>query len=246
MNDLTAKPLKYLIALEQAEGDLVEVGYDAHATSGTIPAKYCNTRDEKDSGRYAPYLPPDDIESEYGEPAPDPNYPGFWNNLHTQLDRAVDQGFHYVELDNLDTYDVDVALKCFDSCAARGLEVFVKNPMLVLGEPRRLLEHAAAVLVIVEESCGAPAAMNHLRSQAGKPNLPIRFVSYGDDNWARDCANIIRLAGFVDMGVTHSPVGEYASSENVLVPIPPSDTSRPTVAIITTGDVLITVNGVPV
>jgi hypothetical protein len=243
MSDLTAKPLRYLIALEQATGDLVETGYDADSPGGSTPAKYCNLRDEKDSGRYGPYLPPDDIDSEYGEPAPDPDYPGFWQNLDTQLGRAAEQGFHYVELDNLDTYSVSVAVDCFNHCDERHLGVFVKNPLMVEGDSVELLQHSSAVLVIVEEDCGGPTAMEELRVRAGKPTLPVRFVSYGtDDSWAQECARIVQQRHFVDMGVTHSYVGEYASSQDVILPtVPQSET--PTVSITTSGNVRIVVNG---
>lgn len=251
MMSIVAKPLRYLIALERSPGEFVEVGYDAREPSGIIPVKYCNLRDEKNSGRFAPYYPPDDIDSEYSEPAPDPDYPGFWTNLTEQLDRAAEQGFHLVELDNLDTYDVPVSLQCFDRVADHQLEVLVKNPLLVEdGEQRALLAHNSAVLVIVEEYCGDPVRMDALRIAAGKPHMPVRFVSYGSiDNWANECAGSIRTRGFVDMGVTHSDTGEYASSRDVLLPtappLPPSN-ERPTVNITTTGDVLVLVNGQPV
>jgi hypothetical protein len=251
MSELVAKPLRYLIALEHGGQDnaITELGYDASGlpTQG-IGAHYANLRDEKNSGRYAPYLPPDDIDSEYGEPAPDPAYPGFWENLETQLRRIAEQGYHYVELDNLDTYDVATALRCFDRCGQNGLEVFVKNPALVRGgEQATLLSHQAAALVIVEEECGLPTRMNELRQDAGRPQMPIRFVSYGSiDTWAHECANIIQARGYMDMGVTHSDLGEYASSRDVLLPSLPSAAERPTVTITTTGDVLVMVNGVPI
>jgi len=252
-NPLAGKPLRYLIALDQGFGDLVEVGYDAERPSGETPAKYCNLRDEYDSGDYGPYLPPDDIDAEYGEPAPDPDSDGFWANLATQLDRAKRQGFKYVELDNLDTYDVSTALECFDKCHERGLDVFVKNPLMV---PARvyavmLLRHKAAVLVIVEEDCGTPATMQAMRDRAGVPNMPIRFVSYGsNDSWAQECAREIAEQKYVDMGVTHSPTGEYASSQDIVVPtLPPTSSpspDTPTVEITSSGDVRVIVNGKPV
>jgi len=248
---LVGKPLLYLIALEQHPGRadaITELGYDARTPSEFgIGAHYVNLRDERNSGRYGPYLPPDDIDEAYNEPAPDPGGDGFWRNLDNQLDRAVTQGFAYVELDNLDTYDVAIAEQCFDHCAQRNLKVFVKNPLLVQGSREALLRHPAAVLVVVEEECGDPLAMDALRVRAGKLNMPIRFVSYGTiDEWAQDCAATIREHGMLDMGVTHSPHGEYASSEDILLPTaPPATGERPTVTITTTGDIDLIVNGIP-
>jgi peptidoglycan hydrolase-like protein with peptidoglycan-binding domain len=219
---LAGKPLRYLIGLDESDPQpsaIVEIGYDATRPVGEVAAKYVNLRDEKDSGNYAPYLPPDDIESEYGEPAPDPDGPGFWTNLEQQLTRAANEGFRYVELDNLDTYDVTTAIKCFDAVVQHGLKVFVKNPIIVDGTEVQLLEHPAACLVIVEEDCGGPAAMHNLRYRAGKPTMPVRFVAYeSGKSWADGCAATIKMSGYTDMGVTWSPHGEYDTSEDILVP----------------------------
>jgi hypothetical protein len=252
MSELAGKPLRYLIALEHGpreENAIVEVGYDATQQSGIVTCKYCNLRDEKNTGRYDPYLPADDIDEEYSEPAPDPSGLGFWRNLEQQLERAVSQGFNYVELDNLDTYDVAVARRCFDKVAEHALKVFVKNPLLVEGQQVELLTHAAAVLVIVERSCGLPSTMQRLREEAGLPQMPVRFVAYGDGlGWAQGCATQIEQRQYVDMGVSYSALGEYGSSADLFVPIPPNppDQVRPTVSIATMGDVLVIVNGRPV
>ena len=85
---LIGKPLLYLIALEQHPGRadaITELGYDARTPSEFgIGAHYVNLRDERNSGRYGPYLPPDDIDEEYNEPAPDPDVEGPWYSLeHT-------------------------------------------------------------------------------------------------------------------------------------------------------------------
>jgi hypothetical protein len=251
MGELTAKALRYLIALEQAppaahEADIIELGYDAtRPPSLGIPAKYCNLRDEKNAGIYAPYLPPDDIDSTYHEPAPDPSGPGFWANLRAQLARAVDQGFRYVELDNLDTYDVGVALRCFNEVREHNLKVFVKNPLLVTGEETDLLRHAAAEMIIVERGGGNPRSMHDLRMDVGRPYLPVRFVAYGDGQaWAFHCGRLISEHGYIEMGVTYSLLGEYASSQDIRVPEPPPPADAPPmVTITTTGTVTIVVNG---
>jgi N-acetylmuramoyl-L-alanine amidase/peptidoglycan hydrolase-like protein with peptidoglycan-binding domain len=217
-------PLRYLIGITDAAGvvgTITEVSYDSTELPVGVGAHYVNLRDENDTGLYPPYLPPDDIDSEYNEPAPDPSGPGFWINLRHQLDAARRNNFVFVELDNLDTYDTTVALKCFDVCADYGLKVFVKNPLQVAPHAHRLLAHPAAALVIVEEDCGGPNAMNKSREDAGKPDMPIRFVSYGASGqvWAERTAAIIRENHYLDMGVTHSPAGEYESTHDVLLPI---------------------------
>src|SRR5262249_16714241 len=175
MSELAGKPLRYLIGRDTGAGPIVETGYDATRPSGDIAAKYVNLRDEENTGRYGPYLPPDDIDSEYHEPAPDPDGAGFWRNLALQLDRAKQQAFRYVELHNLHTYAVDPAIRCFDKVREAGLQVFCKNPLLVDGDRPQLLAHSAVVLVIVEEDAGTGEGMDNLRKRGGKPTLPVRF-----------------------------------------------------------------------
>ena len=253
MGELTAKPLRYLIGLERDPApdasDIVELGYDAtRPPAPAIGCKYVNLRDERNSGDYAPYLPPDDIDDTYGEPAPDPDGAGFWRNLVEQLQRAAGQGFHYVELDNLDTYDVATSLRCFNEVRAHGLKVLVKNPLLVTGEESDLLRHESAVLVVVERGAGNPRSLHELRQDAGRDTMPVRFVAYGDgEAWARHCGRLIAEQGHVDMGVTYSALGEYGSSEDIAVPVaPPAVDAAATVTITTSGDVQIIVNGKPV
>jgi hypothetical protein len=253
MGELTAKPLRYLIGLERDPGpdatDIVELGYDAtRPPEPAIGCKYVNLRDEKNAGIYAPYLPPDDIDDTYGEPAPDPDGPGFWANLRAQLARAADQGFHYVELDNLDTYDVETSLRCFNEVLAHNLKAFVKNPLLVTGEETDLLRHQAAVLVVVERGAGNPRSMHELRQDAGVEHMPVRFVAYGDGRgWVDHCAALIREQGHIDMGATYSSLGEYGSSTDVIVPVAPPTAEAPaTVTITTTGEVQVIINGRPV
>jgi hypothetical protein len=170
---LAGMAFDYLIEKDNAPGianRITELGYDAKKppTLG-IGVKYVNLRDEEDTNSFGPYLEiADDILAEYHEPAPDPTGDGFWRNLNEQLKRAVEQGFIYVELDNLDTYDVDVALKCFDELAKNDLLVLAKNPLKVRGSNTALLAHAAVVGCIVEEGCGTPPEMDELRRKVGK------------------------------------------------------------------------------
>jgi peptidoglycan hydrolase-like protein with peptidoglycan-binding domain len=214
------KKLRYLIAKDVDPGtddSITVIGYEA-TTPPKNGAKYINLRDEYDAGTYGPYLPSDDIDDQYNEPAPDPAHRGFWDNLETQLDRAKAQGFTSVELDNCDTYTASVVLLAYNAVASRGLTVWAKNPALVDGNREAILAHSAVVGVIVEKDCGTPATYDAMRRAVGKPDLPIRFVSYGGGKqWAQQTAQQIK-DNYQNMGVTHSSNGEYGSSEDVLLP----------------------------
>jgi lysozyme family protein len=210
--------LRYLIGLDQdqgAAGTLTVVGYDATTPPVLgVGAKYVNLRDEKGAGNLGPYLtiPNDDIERDYGVRAPDPAHDGFWSNLRGQLDLAVAQGFHWVELDNLDTYDVGVALRCLDEAHTRGLRVLVKNPCMVHGDERALVLHPAAAATITEEDCGTVAQVLALRA-----DLPAYFVAYGSDrSWAEARAAEAHQLGAGGVGVTFSPGGEYTNTEEII------------------------------
>lgn len=221
---LAGKPLRYLIGKDSdpgADGCVTVIGYDAIALPSHGSATgYINPRDEKHTGKFGPYLPADDISALYDEPAPIFDTAGFWNNFRPQISKWASLGAHYVETDNLDTYSVGAALKMFGECSVRGLSVLVKNAAIVDGDQKQLLIHPAAVMVIVEKDCGLPASYDSMRRAAGKPDLPIRFVSFDADGraWAEQCAQQIKASGYVDMGVTHSSQGEYGSSEDILLP----------------------------
>jgi lysozyme family protein len=213
--------LRYLIGKDADPGtddSITVIGYDA-TTPPKNGAKYINLRDELNSGTYGPYLPADDIDDQYNEPAPDPEGKGFWENLNTQLDRAKSQGFTAVELDNCDTFSASVVLLCYQEVARRGLTVWAKNPALVDGNREAILAHSAVVGVIVERDCGTPTTYDAMRRAVGKPDLPIRFVSYGGGKqWAQQTAGTIQAADYSNMGVTYSSEGEYGNAEDVLLP----------------------------
>jgi lysozyme family protein len=215
------KKLRYLIAKDVDPGtddSITVIGYEA-TTPPKNGAKYINLRDEYDAGTYGPYLPSDDIDDQYNEPAPDPAHRGFWDNLESQLDRAKTQGFTSVELDNCDTYTASVVLLAYNAVASRGLTVWAKNPALVDGNREAILAHSAVVGVIVERDCGTPATYDAMRRAVGKPDLPIRFVSYGGGKqWAQQTAGTIQAGAYRNMGVTYSSEGEYGSSEDILLP----------------------------
>jgi hypothetical protein len=165
--------LRYLIGKDADPGtddSITVIGYDA-TTPPKNGVKYCNLLDEKNTGQYGPHVP-SDTGAKFNEPAPDPDKPGFWENLREQLDRAKSQGFTSVELDNLDTYTASVSLLCFNEAQERGLTVWVKNPFLVDGDQAALMRHPAACGAIVEPDSGTPAEMQALRN-----GLPVYFVS---------------------------------------------------------------------
>ena len=89
--------------------------------------------------------------------------------------------------------------------------------MLLDGDPTPYV--ARCYGVIVERGAGNPIDMAGLRKRAGKPELPVWFVSFGAGrNWA---GNIAAQANqFRNMGVTYSSAGEYGSSTDILLPTP--------------------------
>lgn len=229
------KPLDYLIAVDGAlgiAGHIIEPGYGVERAPAAAPwIMYGNMRDQEGGRKYPPYLADgdnDDIGRRYGEPAPDPAGAGFWRLINLQLDRAQGLGAPAIEWDNLDTYNVVTALKVFDLTWQRALYVAVKNPNLVSGKSSDLIRHPAAAIVIVESGAGEPAEVDALRHGAGKADIPLRFVFYGDDrNDAEDCARV--AADLSDVGVTFDPSGgEYRAAEHLLIPRASQSSSRPT------------------
>jgi hypothetical protein len=66
-----------------------------------------NLFDEKNSGRYGPYLEPSDTAMQYSEGQIDPRGDGWRRNVTEQLVRAKAQGFAYIGWDNADAYTSD-------------------------------------------------------------------------------------------------------------------------------------------
>lgn len=227
VNPLAGKPLRYVIGKDDDNGaaqTVTEVGYGAARLPIGYGVKYVNLRDEENSGAFGPYkTEQDDIDRQYNEPAPLASGEGFWANLRQQLDRARTQGFVYVELDNLDTYDVATALKCFDECAKRGLLVLAKNPINVDGDVASLVGHAAVRGVIVEKGAGTAVEMDTLRRTIGQPDLSVWFVTFGDGRpFAQSMADSIRAHSFGNMGVTYDRAAdEYGGEiEDMVKPLP--------------------------
>src|SRR5271166_1753896 len=162
----------------------------------------------------------DDIYKQYSEGRPDPAGPGFVRNITEQLDRCKQLGHTLVEEDNPDSYPLDAVKLGIDLAQQRGLGVIAKNPWLMKDGALSYVQHGNVFGIIVEKDCGTPAQMDGLRRDAGKPALPVWFVSYGDGrDWAARTAQQIQAGGYRNMGVTYSREGEYMSSMDILTPV---------------------------
>jgi hypothetical protein len=104
--------------------------------------------------------------------------------------------------------------------------VLAKNPGLgnPWGEDHvAVVRHPNVVGIICEHGAGSAMSMHSLRCFAGKPELPVRFVAYGDraggEAWAHAIAKEIERYGYRDMGVTYcAGPREYASSVDIVRP----------------------------
>jgi hypothetical protein len=259
-NPLEGRPLRYLIGGNDSypgrSDEVVELSYDARKLPAAgIGIKYCNLFLEKygkmtaaERAAYAPYLPDDDVSSEYEEGRIDPAGQGWDKNLSEQFTRAHKQGFTIVELDNPDSYRLEDVLDAVQSAASFGLDVLAKNPMMVAGDHDQYVAHPAVVGVIVEKDCGTPEGMNVLRQCAGKPTLPVWFVAFGSGRaWADRMAQEIVISEFYNMSVTYSSLGEYGNSTDIVRPVAPNpQPEQPTIEIKTTGSVRVIVNGIEI
>jgi peptidoglycan hydrolase-like protein with peptidoglycan-binding domain len=219
-------PLRYLIGKADDEGisgTATVVGYDTTAlpTHG-IGVGYINRRQEA-KGRLpgVDYIdPPDDIENDYGEPAPVFGTDYFWTNINKQCSRLKALGFEFVEIDNLDTDSTDQALQLLDHVSGQGFSIFVKNPNFVDGDNARLVSHPFCVAMICEHDDEVTAkSLNDKRKEAQRNDMPVRVVTYGNQlAWANKIADEARTLNLIDFGVTHSGDGEYKSVTHILRP----------------------------
>lgn len=215
-------PLDYLIGYDGiyqgAAGRICEVGYDTNRKPfhGQSIA-YCNLFDEKNTGTYKPYLHDSDTASKYGEGQIDPRGAGWQRNLNEQFARRKASGFEYVELDNPDAYSIDDVLGAIDRAASYGLKVIAKNANLLgVTDAKSFLKHPNVYGCIVEKGAGYPGIYNLIRIGAGKFDMPIWFVFFGDGRLdAHECAEAITHSSFKNMSVTYSAIGEYGSSSDV-------------------------------
>ena len=222
MNPLAGKPLRYLIGADNAgrgaDDVITEVPYDEPPARRGLSIGYCNLFDEMNTGHYGPYLHDSDTAADYAEGQIDPRGIGWLANLSYQFKKRAHQGFEYIELDNADAYSISDVIGAIELAARHELKVIAKNPWLMDPGAVQYLAHPNIYGAIVEKGAGAPVGMDEIRREAGKPDLPVWFVTFGSSGkaWARECAVLAR--GVKNMSVTWSRRGEYGSSEDILRP----------------------------
>lgn len=218
--ELTA-PLDYLIGTDSPpqgrDGRVMETSYDVNAPrSAGASIAYCNLFDEKNTGKYGPYLHTSDTANQYNEGQIDPSGPGWKQNLTNQYERRKKSGFKYVELDNPDAYDTDDVIRAINLAKNYGLMVIAKNADICSPDAVSYLKHSNVYGHIVEKGAGTPVSCDNLRKRAGKPDLPTWFVFFGGTKAAaQETARIIQQKKFSNMWVSYSRKGEYGSSEDV-------------------------------
>lgn len=243
--NLDGRQLRYLIGGSDGwpgrSDEVTELSYDAQRLPlQGIGIKYGNLFNEKYGEQsakqrevYAPYLPDTDTSAEYDEGRIDPAGKGWARNLDEQFGRAKAQGFGVLELDNPDAYNMTDVLGAVDRCQAAGLLTVAKNPLICRGDRVAYVAHPAVIGAIVERDCGTPNAMDQLRMQAGKPTLPVWFVSFAAagpiaKQWAERMAREIADHDLRNMGVTWDPTSEeYAASSTVYAPVAPEPAPQP-------------------
>jgi hypothetical protein len=215
-----ARPLRYLIGTDKPGdgkvGEIIEVSYDAtRPPPHGLAIKYGNLFDERNSGEYAPYLRQrGDTAAQYNEGQIDPRGKGWAKNINEQIQLARAQGFAAIEWDNPDAYDVPHVIDAVSWAHAAGLMVVAKNPILVRRSPLPYVGHPAVFGAIVERGAGDPAQMDKLRIAAGKPDMPVWFVSFGRGKISAH-ALAIEARQYKNMWVSYSRKGEYESSEDI-------------------------------
>ncbi len=222
-------PLRYLIGADAAtvvavSGHVTEIPYDAARAIAAPSILYGNLLDEEYARhhRYPPYLKQGETAHEWNEGQIDPAGAGWLRNLDDQIAKARRLNATALELDNADSYHLDEVTEAYDYVHAAGVDVVAKNPLLVEGDHVALLSHPAVVGVVVEADCGTCDGMQSLRRLAGKPTLPVWFVSNKREKaWAGRRAATINYRGYVEMGVTWCPAtDDYSQCVDILVPRP--------------------------
>jgi len=146
--------------------------------------------------------------------------------VRRQIARAVKYHALRIEWDNPDSSGLDLkyVLDAHDEAWKAGLRTIAKNPLLV-SDPQEYCSHPSIDLVIMEhdDQGRGSDAMDNLRRSINQPQLAVRFVAYHDENengwgWANAVALEIRHKGYINMGVSWSPRGEYVESVDILVP----------------------------
>ena len=219
-NELEGKPLRYLIGQDFYvfnKDSITEVGYDYNfCPTDALAIGYCNLFDEKNTGKYGPYINTSDTAREYNEGQVDPKGSGWERNLDDQFRRRKASGFNYIELDNPDAYNISDVIRAVEQAGKYGLRVIAKNPG-ICDSPLTYVKHPNIYGIIVEKDCGTPEEMERLRRQAGKPTLPVWFVCFTSGrSWGDSVAASAVLHR--NMGVTYSPNGAYTTSVDLVTP----------------------------
>src|SRR6266566_9253689 len=229
MSDLQGIPLRYLVDTDKyteyynpTQQDIpyeilvVSRHWDKRAPRG-IPAKLIDLL----STEYGPFIE---------EGVPDPKGVGFWKNLHFQLEKAQNQGFKLVVLDNMENKNfsqfelkraIDVVYTYkLNINKPEGVGVILKNVTQITTfiDFIPLVSHINVFGLIEEENCGNPVLLDMLRRNAENPDLPIWFItkSYGKE-WAQRIVD--EAAQFSNIGVTYSNDALlYSSSNDLLTP----------------------------
>jgi hypothetical protein len=219
---LTGKALRYLIGTDSSgpgrDDEVTAVSYSATTPfKRGISIAYCNLFDERNTGKYGPYLHTSDTAAQYHEGQIDPRGPGWTKNLREQFEQRRKQGFEYIELDNPDAYSIKDVIGAIDLAAAYGLKVIAKNPLLLESGATWYVAHPNVYGIIVEHGAGGADGLDALRRKAGKPTLPAWFVAFGAGRaWASSVA--IAAKHYRNMGVTYSSAGEYGNAIDILPP----------------------------
>ena len=225
-NPLAGLPLHYLIGTDfpgiGKDGEIVESSYDVtNPRPHGFSIAYTNLFDEKNTGKYGPYLHTSDTAKDYGEGQPDPKGSGFERNIIDQLTRRKAQGFEYIEQDNPDAYGINDVLRAINIAVLHDLKVVAKNVGLGCDgdDADPVVSHTNVYGIIVEKGAGSASSMDAMRRKAKRPLLPVWFVFFAR-GYARGVAiaNEIKENKFQNMGVTYSNRGEYGNSLDLIVP----------------------------
>lgn len=221
-NLVSGKSLQYLIGADgdvSCDGDAVtEAPYGNKVIGDCLKIAYVNLFDEKNTGKYGPYLYTSDTAQQYSEGQISPSGPGWKKNLDDQFKVVKENGFEYIELDNPDAYHVIDVIGAIEYARMNGLKVISKNPGISdYGEDfTPAVANTNVYGIIVEKGAGTPESMDAMRKKAGKPDLPVWFVFFGK-NGSRPSKDIAAQATkYKNMSVTYSSFGEYGNSIDVV------------------------------
>lgn len=215
MNIFDGQRLKYLIGSNgvptQHKGYVVEVPYDCYDRPVGLSIKYCNLFDEKNTGKYGPYMHSSSTAREYDEGQISPQGEGWDRNIREQLEKALSSGFRYIELDNPDAYHLDKDIfPVIRKANEMGFGVIAKNPAICRGNKKAYIDMCEAI--IVEKDCGTPEQHESIRG-----DKTVWFVAFEDGrDWANLTAHHIHEKGYKNMFVSYSPRGEYVSSIDII------------------------------